>query len=93
MPAEEKKFQPLKKGDVPSMMDTEVANEVIDHCHAIENLTIIPQGSGTLSVSGRTAVLDLTRTATATDGTLRLTLSKNGVPTLYDVAGTEVGPA
>ncbi len=92
MPAE-KKFQPMEKGQPPSLIQADLANEVIDHCAAVESMTIIPQGRGTFKVSGRTSVLDLTGTAAdsgAVLGPIVLTLSKNGIPTDYNINGEEV---
>ncbi len=83
----------MKKGEPPSMVDADVANPVIDACAAFTSMTIIPQGRGTLKVAGRTAVLDLTGTASGTpDGSITVILCKNFVPTYYTLVGTEGDP-
>lgn len=89
MPAKEQPFKQMQHGQAPSMIDADVANEVIDHCAAISSLEIIPSGSGTLTVSGRKAVLDLSTfiTTAAGNNSMVFRVSIAGVAT--DVQITE----
>ena len=87
------KFQVFKKGEAPSLLDTQRANDVQDACAAFESMTVIPQGAGSFVVNGRSATLTLTPGDAAGTGpalpVIVLTLSKNGDPTDYNVNGEE----
>ncbi len=54
-----KPLSPLVKAKAPSMMDTTIANEVIDVCAAFRDMKILPQGAGKLDINGRSATLTI----------------------------------
>ncbi len=88
---EEKPFPQMKAGEPPSMIDAEVANPVLDLCAAMNSLTIIPTGMGTLKISGRTAVLDLHGVSQAA-GDIDVVLCVDGELHSFTLVGTDNGP-
>lgn len=77
-------FAPLVKGEAPSLLDTDRANEVVDACAAFTALKILPENAGRLVVNGRHATLQLDIEAAAgidTDERMIFTVIVGGVAT------------
>jgi len=55
----------VEKGGTPTMMHTELANQVIGVCNAFSGLRVSPESAGALVINGDSAVLRLNQ-ATAT---------------------------
>jgi len=57
----------LVKGDTPTLLDADKANEVIRAINAVRNLTVSPQGLGKVTLGEKNMQLDLTPLKTLYD--------------------------
>ena len=94
MPAETDHLTPVVRGLAPTLLDTDVANAVLDMCAAFRDLKIV--GRGKFVINGRSATIQLAPDlgsgggGSSGTGTMRFRVPIGGIATDVDITVAEL---